>query len=72
MDSRSYVRVKKTSADLERTCNKVVLIDRPSSSIFFKIMPRYKFRSEGEKIKYGDQIIFYNTKIQLYLHVSDT
>jgi hypothetical protein len=35
-------------------------------------MPRYKFRSEGEKIKYGDQIIFLNTKIQLYLHVCDT
>jgi len=34
-------------------------------------MPRYKYRQEGEKIKYGDQIVFLNTKINLYLHVCD-
>ena len=72
VDSASFICVKKTSADLERTCNKVELVDRPSKGIYFKIMPRYKYRQEGEKIKYGDQIIFYNTKVQLYLHVCDT
>ncbi len=44
VDSGSYICTKKTSADLERTCNKVTLIDRPSGGILFKIMPRYKYR----------------------------
>jgi len=44
LDSESYICTKKTSADLERTCNKVTLVDRPSGGIFFKIMPRYKYR----------------------------
>ena len=54
VDSSSFICVKKTSADMERTCNKVELVDRPSKGIYFKIMPRYKYRQEGEKIKYGD------------------
>ena len=71
VDSQSYICAKKSSADLERTCNKVTLIDRPSNGIYFKIMPRYKYRQEGERIKYGDQIVFLNTKLSLYLHVCD-
>ena len=72
VDSESYLCAKKTCADIEKTCNKVDLIDRPSQSIYFKILPRYKYRQEGEKIKYGDQIIFLNVKMNLYLHVGET
>lgn len=72
VDSETYLCAKKTCADIEKTCNKVELIDKPSSAIYFKILPRYKYRQEGEKIKYGDQIIFLNVKINLYLHVTET
>ena len=71
VDSDSYLSAKKTCAVLEKTCNLVELAERPSKSIFFKILPRYKYRQEGEKIKYGDQIIFLNVKINLYLHVAE-
>lgn len=71
IDSESYLSAKTTCADIEKTCNKVELIDKPSQSIYFKILPRYKYRQEGERIKYGDQIIFLNVKIMLYLHVSE-
>jgi len=66
-----YLCGRKTCADIEKTCNKVELVEKLSSAIFFKIMPRYKYRQEGEKIKYGDQIIFLNTKLNLYLHMAE-
>ncbi len=71
VDSDSYLCAKKTCADFEKTCNKVELIEKQSPAIYFKILPRYKYRQEGEKIKYGDQIIFLNLKINLYLHVAE-
>ena len=71
MDSESYLCAKKTCAEVEKTCNKVELIEKQSQAIYFKILPRYKYRQEGEKIKYGDQIIFLNIKINLYLHVAE-
>ena len=71
VDSDSYLCAKKTCAEHEKTCNKVELQDKPSPAIYFKILPRYKYRQEGEKIKYGDQIIFLNIKINLYLHICE-
>lgn len=71
IESESYLCAKKICAEIDKTCNKIELIDKPSQAIYFKIMPRYKYRTEGEKIKYGDQIIFLNLKVNLYLHVSE-
>jgi hypothetical protein len=71
VDSEAYLVSKKTCADIEKTCNKIELVDKPSQAIYFKILPRYKYRQEGDRIKYGDQIIFLNTKINLYLHVAE-
>jgi hypothetical protein len=70
VDSESYLCAKKICANVEKTCNKVKLIEKPSLAIFFKILTRYKYRQEGEMIKYGDQIIFLNIKINLYLQVA--
>jgi len=41
-------------AEIDKSCNKVELSDHGSSSIYFKVMPRYKYRQEGEKILFGD------------------
>jgi len=71
IDSDSYLCAKKTCAEIEKTCNRVELIEKPSPAIYFKILPRYKFRQEGDKIKYDDQVIFLNVKINLYMHVCE-
>jgi hypothetical protein len=44
IDSQTYVCAKKTTADLEKTCNKVELVEKPTAGIYFKILPRYKYR----------------------------
>jgi Inositol 1,4,5-trisphosphate/ryanodine receptor len=44
IDSESYLCAKKTCAELEKTCNKVELVEKPSPAIYFKILPRYKYR----------------------------
>jgi len=44
VDSEAYLCAKKTCAEVEKTCNKVELIQKPSQAIYFKILPRYKYR----------------------------
>jgi hypothetical protein len=44
VDSESYLCAKKTCAEVEKTCNKVELIEKQSQAIYFKILPRYKYR----------------------------
>jgi len=70
-DSGSFLKAKKICAEIDKSCNKVELSDHGSKSIYFKVLPRYKYRQEGEKILYGDQIVLYNHKLSLYLHVSE-
>jgi len=46
------------------------LVDGGSSGIYFKVLPRYKYRHQGEKIINKDQIVLLNVKTNLYLHIS--
>ena len=55
-------------SDSEKSSNKVILSKEGPNSIYFKVLPRYKFRQEGEKVLYRDQIILLNVKTSLYLH----
>ena len=55
-------------SDSEKSSNKVILSKKGPNSIYFKVLPRYKFRQEGEKVLYRDQIILLNVKTNLYLH----
>jgi hypothetical protein len=34
-------------------------------------MPRYKYRQEGEKVLYKDQVVLFNIKLNLYLHITE-
>lgn len=70
VDSNSFITAKKGCADIDKSCNKVELDDRGSQGIYFKIMPRYKYRQEGEKVLFKDQIVLLNTKTNLHLHYS--
>eukprot|EP00347_Sterkiella_histriomuscorum_P021853 403332539 len=70
-DSETFITAKKMCADVDKSCNKVELSDHGSSSIYFKVMPRYKYRQEGEKILYNDQVVLQNQKLNLYLHITE-
>lgn len=70
-DSQTFISAKKMCADIDKSCNKVELQDHGSSSIYFKVMPRYKYRQEGEKILYNDQVVMQNPKLGLYMHITE-
>lgn len=38
----------------------------------FRIMPRYKYRNEGDRVVYGDYFILQNVKTNFYLHIENT
>jgi len=58
-------------ADYDRSCNKIEITEKGSSAGYFKVLPRYKFRQEGEKVLFRDQIVLLNVKTNLYLHITE-
>ena len=59
------------SAEGDKTCQKLDLSDQPSSSrVTFQIQPRYRYRQEGDRVVYRDQILLYNMKNNAYVHFS--
>ena len=40
------------------------------SRVTFQIVPRYKYRQEGDQVVFNDQIVLYNAKFQAYIHFS--
>jgi len=43
--------------------------DNPAPSrVIFDILPRYKYRQEGDKVAYKDHILFLNTNKHGYIH----
>lgn len=70
-DSQGYLCVNKVCADFDRSCNKIEITEKGSSSAYFKVLPRYKYRQEGEKVLFRDQIVLLNVKTNLYLHITE-
>ena len=66
-----FISALKVVADFDRSCNRVEIASHPSSSVYFKILPRYKFRQEVEKILYRDQITLLNMRTNLYMHITE-
>lgn len=58
-------------ADIDRSCNKIEITEQGSPYAVFRVMPRYKFRQEGESVLYRDQIVLLNIKTNLYLHITE-
>jgi len=48
----------------------VELSEQGNQGVYFKVLPRYKYRQEGERVLFRDQIVFMNMKTNLYLHFS--
>ena len=42
-----------------------------SKCVFFKALGGFKYKMEGDKIHYNDQIVLLNLETMLYLHVSE-
>jgi len=62
---------KKARADLDPTSLKLNLVKDGTNQSWFKIMPRYKVRFEGEEIRKGDKICLIHLKSGMFVHLSD-
>ena len=70
-DSGGMLEASKTVADFDKQSNLLKLVDQGSKSVCYYIEPRYKYRSLGQKVTYGDVVAFRNVKTDLYIHLSE-
>jgi len=70
--SGRYLTVSQAAAKLSNACIRVKLLDGGTEGSWFKVMPRFKMRSEGESVYIGDQLILASRKFDMYLHVSSS
>lgn len=70
-DSDALLESSKTVADFDKQSNLLKLVDYGSKSVCYYIEPRYKYRTLGQKVTYGDVIAFRNVKTDLYIHISE-
>lgn len=68
---RFMATTKRLQAELENANLKILLDRDGSKDCYYKILPRYKVRNEGEKIRIGDQIVLVNSKTQTFVHRCD-
>ena len=69
--SGQYMVMSTKSAEQDKTCQKLDLTDNPSASrVTFQIQPRYKYRQEGDRVVFQDQILLANTKYNTFVNVS--
>lgn len=69
MDSGAYLQISKLQAEQYKDCFKFEMSDNPAPSrVIFDILPRYKYRQEGDKVAYKDHILFLNTNKHGYIH----
>ena len=66
-----FAEASKTCADFDKSSNQVRLVDTGSKGVYFIIEPRYKYRSEGQFVTYGDVVTFKHIKTGYYLHITD-
>eukprot|EP00753_Platysulcus_tardus_P010959 PLAT3172.1.p1 GENE.PLAT3172.1~~PLAT3172.1.p1 ORF type:complete len:3198 (-),score=1828.26 PLAT3172.1:113-9706(-) len=69
--SSAYVTVlHSTLAEEEKSATAVSLVERGSASSYFRVLPRYKLRQEGERVAVTDPILLVAPIDSLYLHIS--
>ena len=71
VDSNCYMQAAKQCADEDNSCNKVELATHGSKSVWFKALGGFKYKQEGDRIHYNDQIVLQNIKTGLFLHVTE-
>jgi len=70
--SEMLLKGKRETAEGDRSCYLLELTETGSSGVQFKLLPRYKYRQEGDSVMYSDFLLIVNVKLGLYVHVSDT
>eukprot|EP00899_Mesostigma_viride_P011713 jgi/Mesvir1/20542/Mv07757-RA.1 len=71
--SGRFVTVKKSRAELERSCMKVVLVAGGEEGSWFRVDPGYKTKVAGEKVEFSDVVAFTSAKFsKTCLHISET
>ena len=69
VQSRRFVGVlSRTLAEIEKHCTAVELRTKGRPTCYWRVMPRFKYRREGERVAVGDQIVLMSVKGDMYLH----
>jgi hypothetical protein len=71
VDTESFVRGRRGCADEDNSCNKVELATHGTKEIYFKTLGGFKYKQEGDRIHYNDQIVLQNVSYGMYLHVTE-
>ena len=58
-------------AEDDNGCYKVDLAEQGSANVFFQVLGGFKYKKEGDKIHYNDQIILKHTETNTFLHSSE-
>ena len=63
LQSKRYVGIQsRTLADVEKHCTAVNLRSKGRPTCYWKVMPRFKYRREGEKVVMGDMLLLVSVK----------
>jgi len=54
---------KRKTAEGDRSCYLLELTETGSSGVQFKLLPRYKYRQEGDSVMYSDLLLIVNVKL---------
>ena len=57
VDSGCFLQSTKMCADEDNSCNKVELAPFGTKAVFFKALGGFKYKQEGDRIHYNDQIV---------------
>lgn len=72
VESGFFIQHAKKVSQFARQCQQLELVQHPSPQrSTFYILPRYKYRQDGEPVVYNDHVILYNMKYNQYIHVSE-
>lgn len=68
VDSGSYLQVSKQETSIRKDWYRFELSSNPSPSrVIFDILPRYKYRQDGDRVVYEDHILLFNSSKSLYI-----
>ena len=71
VNSNCFIQASKQCADEDNSCNKVELAKFGTKAVHFKALGGFKYKQEGDRIHYNDQIVIQSVKTGLFLHVTE-
>ena len=57
VDSGKYLQATKSCADEDNSCNKAELADSGSPNVYFRVLGGFRYKQEGDKVHYNDQVV---------------